>query len=169
MPENLIDFKAYVKEMEAAAIQPKPHDCPPQYKAEVLLLTCMDFRFFLKIAEEMKGIRYDHVILAGAALGAVVPAKQTTWKPTFFDHLGLARRLHCIEEVWVFEHRGCGAYGPAPGFGVLPPPFTPEREREVHEEYVQILRRMLPSDLGFHSLLLDVPKPDGPITCDQLI
>ena len=168
MPENLIDFKDYLKEMEAAALQPKPHECKPESKAEVLLLTCMDFRFFLRISEEMQGIRYDHVILAGAALGAVVYAKEKTWKPTFFDHLGLARKLHCIEEVWVFEHRGCGAYGPDPGFGVLLPPFDRERERQVHQDQVNILRSKLPSDLGFHACLLEVPTPSAPVICDQL-
>lgn len=168
MPENLIDFDAYVKELEAAALQVKPHDCEPQYKAEVLLLSCMDFRFFLKIAEKMEGIKYDHVILAGAALGAVVPAKRTTWQPTFFDHLGLARQLHCIEKVIVMEHRGCGAYGPPPGFSQLPANPDREHERRVHEEWVERLRVKLPRDLGFESFLLEVPTPSGPITFDKL-
>jgi len=33
-----------------------------------------------------------------------------TWGPTFFDHLSVARLLHQISEVWVFDHLDCGAY-----------------------------------------------------------
>jgi carbonic anhydrase len=170
MPENLIDFDAYVKELEVTATRQstQPQDCDPKYKADVLLLTCMDFRFFLDIARRMEGIKYDHVILAGAALGAVVPAKERTWQPTFFDHLGLARQLHCIEKVIVMEHRGCGAYGPPPGFSQLPANPDREHERRVHEEWVERLRIKLPRDLGFESFLLEVPTPSGPITFDKL-
>jgi carbonic anhydrase len=32
------------------------------------------------------------------------------WGPTFFDHLSIARLLHQITEVWVFDHLDCGAY-----------------------------------------------------------
>src|SRR5688500_9395770 len=44
--------------------------------AEVLLLTCIDFRFFSLIARKMgdEGLtgKFDHFILAGAALGATL-------------------------------------------------------------------------------------------------
>jgi hypothetical protein len=49
----------------------KSHD-----HAEVLLLTCIDFRFFTLIAQKMndEGLtgKYDHFILAGTALGATL-------------------------------------------------------------------------------------------------
>lgn len=83
---------------------------------------------------------YDLFILAGASLGAnqsytaTFPTPRTdgnrgdypnnilangtagigdlgrTWGPTFFDHLRVARLLHTITEVWVFDHLDCGAY-----------------------------------------------------------
>ena len=82
---------------------------------------------------------YDLFILAGASLGAnqsytTFPAKRNlgatgsypnnvlatgaagigqlgrSWGPTFFDHLSVARALHSITEVWVFDHLDCGAY-----------------------------------------------------------
>jgi len=82
---------------------------------------------------------YDLFILAGASLGAnqsytTFPTKRAvgnrgsypnnvladgaagvgnlgrTWGPTFFDHLSVARLLHQITEVWVFDHLDCGAY-----------------------------------------------------------
>jgi hypothetical protein len=32
------------------------------------------------------------------------------WSGVFIDHLGLAKVLHDISEVWVFDHLDCGAY-----------------------------------------------------------
>lgn len=32
------------------------------------------------------------------------------WSGVFIDHLGLAKILHNISEVWVFDHLDCGAY-----------------------------------------------------------
>ncbi len=161
MPENLIDFDAYVKELEAT--------CDPTKEADLLLLTCMDFRFFKEISRLMGNIKYDHVILAGAALGAVVEAKEDTWQPTFFDHLDLAICLHNIKGVLVMEHRECGAYGPPPGFGLLPAHPDPEEERLEHVKQIAKLRAMMPAGMIFASLLLDVPrgKPDE-MTFDKL-
>jgi hypothetical protein len=79
---------------------------------------------------------YDLFILAGSSLGAnqsytTFPTTRTStstgnyaggirldgtnyignkWGPTFFDHLSIARLLHTITEVWVFDHLDCGAY-----------------------------------------------------------
>jgi carbonic anhydrase len=82
---------------------------------------------------------YDLFILAGASLGAnqsytTFPTKRgitsrgsypnnvladdtagignlgRSWGPTFFDHLSVARLLHQVTEVWVFDHLDCGAY-----------------------------------------------------------
>ncbi len=159
--EHLIEFDAYVKELEA--------DSDPSHEADVLLLTCMDFRFLLEISQLMRGIKYDHVILAGAALGAVAPAKPD-WNQTFLDHLGLAVELHTVKRVLVMEHRECGAYGPAPGFGLLPRDPDRNEETRVHKEQVAILAERIPKTmmLGFDSLLLEVPRPGGPWMCEKL-
>ena len=101
--ENLIDFDAYLKDLTANRVA--------GHEVEVLLLTCMDFRFFERIARFMKrrGLAgdYDHVILAGAALGAVVKEKPAwpAWHETFLDHLGLAIKLHNIKGVLVSTPR----------------------------------------------------------------
>jgi carbonic anhydrase len=80
---------------------------------DVLLLTCMDYRLQNEIADWMakRGLRdnYDHVILAGAALGAVTD-QRPAWNTTFADHLGAAIQLHGIKKVIVLDHRDCGAY-----------------------------------------------------------
>ena len=157
--EHLIDLAAYLKDLHVVD--------DDGHLADVLLLTCMDFRFFVTISELMKGVKYDHVILAGAALGAVVPEREY-WHRTFFDHLDLARDLHQVPAVLVMEHRDCGAYGPK-GFGLLPAKPTPEEERQAHYDQVAELRKEIPLFLGFTALLLDKPSRTDAFTCDQLI
>jgi carbonic anhydrase len=159
MPDDnvhLVDLAAQLKDL-------------PQ--AEVLLLTCMDFRFFEKISTVMEDAglagKYDHVILAGAALGAVEPRVEH-WHKTFFDHLELAEKLHNVETVIVLEHRDCGAYSPK-GFGLLPDNPTREEERRVHFEQVAKLKEKLPRRLGFIADLLERLEKDDALTCDQLI
>ena len=151
-----IDFAAHLKDL---------------IQAEVLLLTCMDFRFFGLIAKYMKdeGLKkqYDQVILAGAALGAVVPGKKH-WHKTFFDHLELAEKLHSIKGVVVLEHRDCGAYSPK-GFNLLPDKPTREEERRVHFEQVEKLRKKLPSHLYFKADLLEQLEKKDELTFDELI
>lgn len=174
MPDNkehLIDFADFLKDF--------PKDTEPDspdHEADALLLTCMDFRFFLKIAEMMKGIKYDHVILAGAALGVVVKnptclADKARWQDTFFDHLELATALHNIKKVIVLEHRDCGAYGPK-GFCVLPDNPDRDLERRVHEQKAEELRekiRAINEDLYFCSFLMEVPSNVDALTFDQLV
>jgi hypothetical protein len=114
----------------------------------------------------MKGIKYDHVVLAGAALGAVQKEKKH-WGETFFDHLGLAVKLHKVRTVFVMEHRECGAYGPK-GFGLLPEHPDPKEERKVHMKQVKKLAEKIPRDLHFASFLLEVPAIEK-VTFDQMI
>jgi hypothetical protein len=154
-----IDFDEFLKNL----------DSDPSKEADYVLLTCMDFRFFLTISEKMKGKKYDQLILAGAALG-VVGGKED-WHDTFFDHLDLAIELHGIQTVIVMEHRDCGAYGPPPGFGLLPDKPDPDEERRVHCQQVEKLREVISkdySDLKFCSFLLAVPPTTQELTFDQL-
>jgi len=162
---HLIDFAAYLKDLVGDA----------DHKAPLLLLTCMDFRFFVMIAEIMESVgltgKYDHVILAGAALGAVVPEEpaEPAWHQTFFDHVKLAKKLHKIRFLLVMEHRGCGAYGPD-GFNLLVPPFSEETERRVHMEQTRKLQeRIVPYGLHFGAFILNEPEKTETLTCDQLI
>jgi hypothetical protein len=61
--------------------------------------------------------RYDHLILAGAAMGARqletdVGKAKLPWKGVFFDHLTAAIDvLHReIKDIFLLEHFDCGAY-----------------------------------------------------------
>jgi carbonic anhydrase len=82
-------------------------------KTEVLLLTCMDFRLMDEIERYMsaRGLRdkYDHIVLAGASLGAVTD-KYPAWNKTFWEHLDISIQLHHIRRVIVIDHRDCGGY-----------------------------------------------------------
>ncbi|MFO0997340.1 MAG: carbonic anhydrase [Alphaproteobacteria bacterium] len=82
-------------------------------KAEALLLSCMDYRLLDDIGRYMTGQglddKYDHVILAGAALGAD-NTKFPAWPTTFWQHLDTAIKLHGISRVIIMDHRDCGAY-----------------------------------------------------------
>ena len=82
-------------------------------QTEALLLSCMDFRLVDDTARYMasRGLtdKYDHIILAGAALGALTE-KFPAWNQTFWDHVGVAIDLHKIHKVLVLDHRDCGAY-----------------------------------------------------------
>ena len=80
---------------------------------DALLLSCMDFRLMDDIERYMsdRGLRnkYDHIVLAGASLGAITD-KYPAWNKTFWEHLDIAIKLHNIHTVIVMDHRDCGAY-----------------------------------------------------------
>jgi carbonic anhydrase len=80
---------------------------------EAVVLSCMDYRLMddVGIYLDKRGLKdnYDHLILAGASLGAVT-SKYPEWGKTFRDHLGLAIKLHHVKRLIVIDHRDCGAY-----------------------------------------------------------
>jgi hypothetical protein len=87
--------------------------------------------------------RYDHVILAGAALGALggCVEKYDHWRKVFFDHLAAAHDLHQVKDVYILEHRNCGAYREvfkvAPDFGDSQAEL--DKEAECHRKYAKLL------------------------------
>lgn len=82
-------------------------------KANVLLLTCMDFRLIDEAERYMtdRGLRndYDQLIIAGASLG-VLAESFPAWGKTFWEHLDVAIQLHHEHKIMVMDHRDCGAY-----------------------------------------------------------
>jgi hypothetical protein len=110
---------------------------------EALLLSCMDFRLMDDIERYMSGRglrdKYDHIVLAGAALGAVTD-KYPAWNKTFWDHVGLAVDLHHIHKVIVIDHRDCGAYKVLLGEDFAK---TPDRETSVHGDKLKELAKLI--------------------------
>ncbi|MBI1735645.1 MAG: hypothetical protein HYR51_10755 [Candidatus Rokubacteria bacterium] len=112
-------------------------------QTEALLLSCMDYRLVDETERYMaaRGMRnkYDHVILAGAALGAVT-GKFPAWNTTFWEHLDVAIQLHHVQKVLVLDHRDCGAYKV-----ILGEDFAkdPGKERETHAGQLRELRKRI--------------------------
>lgn len=124
---------------------------------EALLLSCMDFRLMDDIERYMtgRGLRekYDHVVLAGASLGATT-ARYPAWNKTFWEHLDLAITLHRIRSVIVMDHRDCGAYKLILGAEHVK---DPQIEKETHAAQLRKLRGMIREkypDLEVETLLM---------------
>ena len=104
-------------------------------QAEVLLLSCIDYRLPGKIARYMEGrgfaANYDHVILAGASLG-VTNSVYAHWGQTFRDHLELAIRLHTVRRLIVLDHRECGSYRVIFGTNLTGEAETAQHAHELH-------------------------------------
>ena len=107
---------------------------------DVLLLSCMDYRLMDDVSAYMQGRgmkdAYDHLILAGASLGALTD-KRPAWGKTFWEHLEVAIQLHSVKKVMVIDHRDCGAYRVFLGEAAV---STPAKELAEHELYLRKLR-----------------------------
>lgn len=120
----------------------------PEAKAagatDALLLSCMDFRLMDEIDRymtEKRGLRdkYDHIVLAGASLGAITD-KFPAWNKTFWEHLDVAISLHNIHTVIVMDHRDCGAYKVILGEEAVK---DAESEKKLHVEQLAKLKAMI--------------------------
>jgi hypothetical protein len=107
---------------------------------EAILLTCMDFRLANEITAYMdaRGLRdkYDHVILAGASLGALND-RFPAWNDVFMGHVDLAVQLHEVHRVIILDHRDCGAYKMLLGEGAVKDPDT---ELKTHVKQLYLTR-----------------------------
>ncbi|AWU97130.1 carbonic anhydrase [Azospirillum ramasamyi] len=110
---------------------------------DTLLLSCMDYRLMGHVADYMNArnmqAKYDHVILAGASLGALTD-KKPAWGEAFWDHVAVAKELHHIKRLIVMDHRDCGAYRVFLGVDVA---SDPAKEAEVHGQYLVKLKDMV--------------------------
>lgn len=108
--------------------------------ADTLLLTCMDYRLMDDVERYMSGRglrdKYDHVVLAGASLGAITD-KYPAWNQTFWDHLEIAIKLHDVHRVMVIDHRDCGAYKVILGAEHAK---DPKVERDLHAAQLKKLK-----------------------------
>jgi carbonic anhydrase len=142
--------------LAASSFLPQAHAAG---KTEALLLSCMDFRLMDDIERYMtsRGLRdkYDHIILAGASLGAITD-KFPAWNKTFWEHLDIAIKLHNINTVIVLDHRDCGAYKV-----ILGPEHAKDKniERNTHAEQLNKLKTQIAkkhSNLKIETLLMSL-------------
>lgn len=126
-------------------------------QAEALLLSCIDYRLPGKIARYMEGrglaANYDHVILAGASLGAT-NTLYPQWGQTFRDHLDLAIKLHGIRRVIILDHRECGSYRVIFGTNLAGDEEKAQHARELHG-LARHIRAIYPS-LEVETLLMSL-------------
>jgi carbonic anhydrase len=133
---------------------------PPPRK-HVLLLSCMDARLLDQIVDFMNESnltnRYDQVVFAGAAMGVMhlsspahdhAAAKPSEWKHVFFHHLQVAIDvLHRpIKDIWILEHRDCGAFEhfhPTHKTPYGDDPEEQELEEKHHAEQAFLLARAI--------------------------
>jgi hypothetical protein len=126
-------------------------------EAEIFLLSCIDYRFFTIIAEAMRSEgwegKYDHFILAGASLGALLDFNadhlpdpkpllpRMHWQQLFVEHLQIATSLHQqIHTVILLEHRDCGAHKTF----LRPGGYTnPDEEKAEHKRQADKLERLI--------------------------
>lgn len=91
----------------------------------MLLISCMDLRLLDNIIHFMEHEnlinRYDQYIMAGASIGALVGSAPDDdelrriddyecWKTGLFQHIDLSIQLHNIKDIYILDHRNCGAY-----------------------------------------------------------
>lgn len=144
-------------------------------KAKALLLSCMDLRVIDETAWLMQELglhnKYDHVAIAGAALGVLTASYRgasqyeakkgfadiSHFGKTFWNHVDLAIALHQIEKIIIVEHGDCGAYKHFVKGGTLHAPVktkTPPDEHrrpaknlsaelEQHRWYANELKRVI--------------------------
>jgi hypothetical protein len=123
----------------------------PPARGPVLLLTCMDIRLLDEVVRFMdhdgQTNRYDHLILAGAALGALggKAGEYCHWQETFDEHLQIAYDLRQFKDVYIIEHRDCGAYakilGPEGTFGDSD--ADQKKEKACHLRYAERLHEKI--------------------------
>lgn len=143
---------------------------PP--RGTVLLLSCMDPRLLDDVVAFMNRDnltnRYDHVILAGAALGTLQD-EFPHWRDTFFEHLKLAVALHNITDIYIVEHRNCGAYNYFRQLDYGNSPAEQDREQHDHTRHAfELADRIadwskgeqraggVPLQLNVHCFLMDL-------------
>ncbi len=133
-------------------------------EVEALLLSCMDYRFMDDIGRYMKerGLtdKYDHVILAGASLGATTD-RYPAWNKTFWEHLEIAIQLHKIKKVMIMDHRDCGAYKV-----ILGPEHAEdaEIEKETHARFLNQLGKQIQERFPSLAIELLLMNLDGTVT-----
>lgn len=137
---------------------------------DVLLLSCMDYRLVNETETYMtgRGLRdkYDHVVLAGAALGALND-KYPGWGQTFADHLDVAIKLHHIHKVMILDHRDCGAYKVILGEDLSK---DAAKETKVHAHQMNLLAEAIQHahpDLEIELLLINVAGKVEPIALEH--
>ena len=122
--KDQIDLHSYLSEHIAA-------ETIASAGVPILMLTCMDSRYPQRILDTMDSLglrgKYDQLILAGASLGVI---HKPEWQATFLDQLEFAIEHHQVSQVFILDHRDCGAYK----YFLDITPDDPAKEKQAHVE-----------------------------------
>lgn len=160
MPDETVADVQRPRTFEASVAAEQASDPNLGKKGMWLLLGCIDYRYPRRIVDAMHRIGptvpYDQFILAGASLGACIPA----WQAVLVQHVRAALKLgHQIEQIIILDHRDCGAYQHPREIGVpetilkegLPKDVLPSVEKACHEgvlfKLVPVLKGLLRDDI----------------------
>lgn len=121
----------------------------------VLAISCIDLRLTDNLLRFLQydnlANRYDHFTLAGTSLCSFASGQHKelfnkqqlrnydefrAWKRSLDDHLGIAVALHDIRDVYIIEHRDCGAYQT---FLINGNFDTAQKEKEAHAFFAKAL------------------------------
>ncbi len=124
---------------------------------DLLVLTCIDFRFPNKIRDylDQRGFAndYDLHTLPGASLGACCD-QFPHWQTTFKDIIGLAKQLHNIKKIMIIDHQDCGAF-----HNLVARPENDEHEFTLHQSQASTTKAWLQSqfpDLEHELVYMDL-------------
>lgn len=102
---------------QQTVVNPVQTDIDFQAKFVNLSLTCIDYRFidYVILNNKLTGFSdTDFQVYAGSSggvnNGSLEPSCVNYWRKTFFDQLALARLLHDVKQVRIFDHEDCGYY-----------------------------------------------------------
>ena len=116
---------------------------PEPQTVEAFLLSCMDHRMADDVHKYMsaRGLenQYDHLVLGGAALGAVHKDFKP-WNQTFWEHLKIAVQRHKIRSVILMDHRDCDIYRMALKADSSADPLL---EKNIHAKYLRDLAQAI--------------------------
>lgn len=124
-----------------------------KHTARALVFHCMDFRFVSGIQKFLaeRGLKdiFDLVAFAGSAKNLASPDEPSD-RAFALRQMDIARRLHGISEVLLFNHLDCGAYGGSSAFASA----AEEHDRHVADlgKAREIIRQRFP-DLTVHLLI----------------
>lgn len=135
------------------------------HSAKAIAIHCMDFRFVHETVHFFKhrGLidQYDDVSAAGGAKNLVDPTEAVD-RDFILRQIEIAKRLHGITQVYLINHRDCGAYGKI--FD------TPEAETERHTADLRQAKSMIQgrfSDLEVKAVLASLAA-DGHVGFEEI-
>lgn len=118
---------------------------PP--RKNVLLISCMDLRLIDNLVEFMTvdnlTNRYDQYIMAGVGLTAM---HNPQWLDALWVHLNFAYQKHEVRDIYIIEHRDCGAYKAFAHLEYKNSKKDQEQEWKDHFDHAKNLKKVIQTE-----------------------